>query len=71
MTHISGWTVLLVLIPFSIFAQSIDTPGAPSLYVPEPSFEFAPVVSGQDVKHDYIVQNQGKAELEITSVKTG
>ena len=71
MTHICGWTVLFVLIPFSVFGQSIDAPGAPSLYVPEPSFQFESVVSGQDVKHDYIVQNQGTAELEITSVKTG
>jgi len=71
MAHICGWVILFVLIPFSLFGQSMDTPGTPSLYVPEPSFQFESVVSGQEVEHDYIVQNKGTAELEITSVKTG
>ena len=65
------WTVLLVLIPLSAFAQGADNPGTPSVYVPEPLYQFEPVVSGKNVSHDYIVQNKGTAELEITSVKTG
>lgn len=71
MMNICGWALLFVLVPFSVFGQSIDNPGTPSLYVPEPLFQFEPVVSGQKVTHDYIVQNKGTAELEITSVKTG
>ena len=65
------WTVLFVLIPLSVLAQGADNPRTPSVYVPEPIYHFEPVVSGQDVSHDYIVQNKGTAELEITSVKTG
>jgi hypothetical protein len=71
MKHICGWAFLIVLIPFSVFSQSLDNQGTPSLYVPEPSFQFESVVSGQEVNHDYILQNRGTAELEITSVKTG
>ncbi len=71
MKHICGWAILFVLIPFSVFGQSIDDPGTPSLYVPEPLFQFEPVVSGQGVEHDYILHNKGTAELKITSVKTG
>ena len=71
MKHIFGWAILLVLIPFSVFGQSIADPGTPSLYVPEPLFQFDSVVSGQDVNHDYIVFNKGTAELKIASVKTG
>jgi len=71
MKHICGWAILFVLIPFSVFGQSIADPGAPSLYVPEPLFQFDPVVSGQEVNHDYIVYNKGTAELIIASVKTG
>jgi hypothetical protein len=71
MKHICGWAILFVLIPFSVFGQNIDDPGAPSLYVPEPLFQFEPVVSGQKVEHDYILYNKGTAELKITSVKTG
>ena len=71
MKHICGWAILFVLIPFSVFGQSTIDPGAPSLHVPEPLFQFEPVVSGQEVKHDYLVYNKGTAELKITSVKTG
>ena len=71
MKHICGWAILLVLIPFSVFGQSTTDPGAPSLFVPEPVFQFESVVSGQAVNHDYIVVNKGNAELKITSVKTG
>ncbi|MBW2514592.1 MAG: hypothetical protein JRE21_08485 [Deltaproteobacteria bacterium] len=71
MRHIFGWAILFILIRFSVFGQSAGDTGAPSLQVPEPSFQFDPVVSGQDVHHDFIVVNKGTAELVITSVKTG
>ena len=71
MKHICGWAILFVLIPFSVFGQSTTEPGVPSLYVPEPLFQFKSVVSGQEVNHDYLVYNKGTAELKITSVKTG
>jgi len=71
MKHICGWAILFVLIPFSVFGQGDTDPGAPSLNVPEPLFQFESVVSGQEVNHDYIVHNKGNAELKITSVKTG
>jgi len=65
------WVVLFVMTPLLALAQGTDKPGTPSVYVPEPLFQFDPVVSGKNVSHDYIVQNRGTAELEITSVKTG
>jgi len=65
-------------LPPSVSAPEVQTPPVStpgtlfsSLHVPEPSFHFEPVVSGQYVNHDYIVQNKGTAELKITSVKTG
>ena len=71
MKHIFGWAILFILIPFSVFGQNAGDTGTPSLHVPEPSFQFDPVVSGQDVRHDFIMVNKGSAELIITSVKTG
>ena len=71
MKHICSLAIFFVLIPLSAFGLDSDAPGAPSLYVSQPSFQFESVVSGQDVNHDYIVQNRGTAELKITSVKTG
>jgi len=34
-------------------------------------FEFKPVLEGSEVVHDFIIQNAGKATLEIEKVETG
>jgi len=65
-----GWAVLLVLIPCVALAQNTDNPGTPAIHVPQPAFQFDTVVSGQDVSHDYLVQNHGTAPLLISRVKT-
>ena len=70
MRYIYGLTILLVLIPFTVFAQDTDNPGVPAIHVPAPSFQFDPVVSGQDVSHEYLLQNRGTAPLKISRVKT-
>ena len=65
-----AWVIWLVLIPGVVLAQNTDVPGKASIYVPEPAFQFGMVVSGQDVSHDYILQNRGTAPLKISRVKT-
>jgi hypothetical protein len=65
------WVILIVLIPLSVFGQETQESGSPSVFVPQPLYQFEPVVSGKSVNHDYIIQNKGTAELQITSVKTG
>jgi hypothetical protein len=70
MRYLYVWTILLVLIPFATFAQDADNPGTPKIHVPEPAFQFDSVVSGQDVNHDYLLQNRGTAPLKISRVKT-
>ena len=70
MRYLYVWTILLVLIPFAAFAQNTDNPGTPKIHVPETAFQFNSVVSGQDVIHDYILQNRGTAPLKISRVKT-
>jgi hypothetical protein len=42
----------------------------PSAFVPQPRYEFAPVIDGQSVAHDFIIQNKGNAPLIIERVKT-
>ena len=42
----------------------------PSVYLPAARYEFAPVVEGREVTHDFVVQNKGSAPLEIQKVKT-
>ena len=44
--------------------------GVPIAFIPEPEFEFATVIDGAKIIHDFIIQNHGAAPLIIT-VKTG
>lgn len=43
----------------------------PAAFIPEPQFEFAPVVDGGTVVHDFIIENQGNVPLLITDIRTG
>ncbi|MCG6908897.1 MAG: DUF1573 domain-containing protein [Deltaproteobacteria bacterium] len=57
--------------------QAMSTPaaetaeGSPAMSIPEPNYRFENVVAGQPVIHDFIVQNNGTAVLNITRVRTG
>jgi hypothetical protein len=42
----------------------------PSVYLPAARYQFAPVMEGREVTHDFVVQNKGSAILEIQKVKT-
>ncbi|MDX1708765.1 MAG: OmpA family protein [Desulfobacterales bacterium] len=42
----------------------------PMAHLPALRYEFAPVMEGQEVIHDFVVQNRGSAPLEIQKVKT-
>jgi hypothetical protein len=55
------------------FAQGAQEDGgpAPSAFLPAESFEFASVLEGTRVTHDFVIQNKGAAQLNIFRVKTG
>jgi hypothetical protein len=59
---------LALLMPFCVGAQDVTEP---AVFLPETSFEFAPVLDGTKVVHDFIIQNKGTAELKVEQVKTG
>jgi hypothetical protein len=42
----------------------------PAAYLPTLRYEFAPVLEGQEVRHDFVIQNKGDALLEVQRVKT-
>jgi len=42
----------------------------PMAHMPALRYEFAPVMEGKEVMHDFVVQNKGSAPLEIQKVKT-
>ena len=43
---------------------------APSAYLPAVRYEFTPVAEGQQVSHNFVIQNKGDAPLEVQRVKT-
>ncbi|HKK90794.1 MAG TPA: hypothetical protein VJ936_05310 [Desulfobacteraceae bacterium] len=45
--------------------------GEPRAFVPENSYEFAPLPEGKDIIHGFVIENRGDAELQIQQVKTG
>lgn len=63
-----GIVFVLAAACFGASGGSSDTPLAVAL---EPIFKFEPVLDGEEVVHDFVIQNRGTAELEIYKVQTG
>lgn len=42
--------------------------GVPAMMVPEPVFQFSPLLEGQKVTHTFIVENRGNAVLNIPKI---
>jgi hypothetical protein len=42
----------------------------PSAYLPAARYEFPPVVEGQKVSHNFVIQNKGTVPLEVQRVRT-
>lgn len=43
----------------------------PSAYLPVNNYEFDRVIEGDEINHQFIIQNKGTANLNIEKVKTG
>ena len=61
---------LIILRAGGLPAVESQPAGSPTIFVPEPRYEFAPVVDGREVAHDFVIQNKGDAPLIIERVKT-
>ncbi len=62
---------IVLMVAGACFGSAGGAPEAPLAVALEPIFQFKPVVDGQEVVHDFIIQNRGTAELEIERVQTG
>ncbi len=58
------------LIPVVSLASG-EPEGAPVAVLPQTVYEFPPVLEGQEVIHDFVIQNKGTAVLKVERVKTG
>ncbi len=61
--------ILLALANGVCFGAEGDA--AASVFFPETSYEFAPVLEDTKVVHDFVIQNKGNAPLQVDRVKTG
>jgi hypothetical protein len=50
-------------------AAAPTTSGTPQAFFVEPRYEFAPIMEGADIEHEFIVENRGKAPLAIHKVQ--
>lgn len=62
---------MLLLLACCLAFSPAGAAGGPNLVVPKPHFEFAPVLDGEEVTHDFVVKNTGDAPLVINKVQTG
>lgn len=65
------WMVLLIF-SVPLYCVAADAPAAgPQAFLAESVHEFAPVVEGTKVEHDFVIQNRGDAPLVILDLKSG
>lgn len=59
-----------ILLGSNTIGAKDETLVSPSALIRQPIYQFVPVVDGNEVVHDYIIQNKGTATLEIQKIKT-
>ena len=72
---------MMLLLGLAVFTGVVHAPAAASgaggsapgasVFFPEKTFEFTPVIEGAKVIHDFVVTNRGSAPLVISDVRTG
>jgi len=62
---------LIYIITLPVFSFGNEEQGRPSAAVLDNSHEFEPVLDGAQIIHDFIVLNNGSADLVIEKVETG
>lgn len=67
------FSVLLIaaLSVFGLLATVQADEGTPKAVIENTSHDFGAVYEGVDVIHDFVIQNKGDADLEVTDVKAG
>ncbi len=63
--------LILISTTFAATSFGVQDDSQPSAYFPETAYEFTPVLDGDRVVHDFVIQNKGSATLKVDRVKTG
>jgi hypothetical protein len=67
----SSFPIIVFLFVFIYSPQLTgkETTATSPIYLAEESFEFSPVLDGQEVQHDFIIFNRGTSVLDLLNVK--
>ena len=63
--------VALALTVCSAIGYGAQDDNQPRAFFPATNYEFSPVLEGNKVVHEFIIQNKGNAPLKVERVKTG
>ncbi|MBE0586291.1 MAG: hypothetical protein IH612_21320 [Desulfofustis sp.] len=69
--RLTGSAIIATVILLLLLCVGEVLTGEPVVYLADTEFEFAPVVEGVTVEHDFILANRGDAPLAILAVKSG
>ncbi len=64
-------TGLIGMVLCFLAASAAAEQTAPKAVAPTESYQFGTVLEGNDVIHDFVIQNTGDAPLDIENVRTG
>ncbi len=62
---------ILLLCQTSYAENKIESTAFPIVNVVEGTYKFEMVTEGKEIIHEFVIQNTGKAQLDITKVKPG
>jgi hypothetical protein len=68
---VSVITAVLSPVLFAAICAAAQDVAGPSVFFPQTQHEFAPVLEGTKVVHDFVIQNKGTETLNIERVRTG
>ena len=72
MNRITLATALAALLFFSgAMGFGAENGQGPKVFFPQTDYEFSPVLEDTMVVHEFVIQNQGTATLNVERVKTG
>jgi hypothetical protein len=62
---------VLVVVVSGMLTPALAKEGAPDALLETPTYDFGTSYEGIDLYHDFVIKNNGDADLEIKEVKSG
>ena len=63
------YSLFLILMPLYVFLPVVLSAEAPKVILPEARFSFGTAVRGTTIKHEFVLKNEGAADLRIKGVR--